>query len=251
MDPAHNKIPSFLRKKQGTGEKGTAIERTDGAEFGGGQNGRVQETLITVSGPTGTRDVSLVVKKFPLISYYAENAFKNYALLKSAGLRVPPTYRLDKEKHEIVMTNYNTHGRVALSGGPLNQNEHDKDVGIETISNFEALISDLQDQGTKAAEHSILLNKDAFFMIVPKTASEVEAQVVVGDLDNTIKDTAPSKEEIKSSNYNQIFYFLREIASKYGSAELQARVEELKTVLWTKEGDKSLRQDDGYDTGPF
>jgi len=111
----------------------------------------------------------------------AEHAFESYGKLKDIGLKVPPTYRLDRENNRIFMTDYNRGGNIALSS--TSSNQHAEGLTIGNILNLEILKKEIEKQCALAAKNRVRLPQDAFFFIVPKKGGDVDMDFVIGDLD--------------------------------------------------------------------
>jgi hypothetical protein len=146
----------------------------------GGTFGSVYESDVTVTSENRNRNFSLVIKFFKEAGG-AERAFEAYEKLKSIGLKVPPTYRLDRENNRIFMTDYGWGGNVALSS--TSSNSHAEGLVIGNILNLETLKKEIETQCALAAKNRIQLPEDAFFFIVPRKGGDVDMNFVIADLD--------------------------------------------------------------------
>jgi len=174
------KLENFYTLEKIDGRKSKVQETDHGETFDGGSYGSVNEINIALSGKEKSRNISLAVKNFKQSSW-AENAHWKYRKLKEAGIKVPPTYRIDRKNQRIFMTDYNKDGKIALSAS-TNNKEAD-DLSIAEISNLEELKIDLENECHKAAANGIIFPLDSFFFIVPRQGENVKMDFVIGDLD--------------------------------------------------------------------
>jgi len=155
--------------------------------FEEGTFGSVRESSVTVSNKERKRDYSLAIKEFKKEGG-AQRAFEAYCKLKEAGLKVPPTYRLDEENNRIFMTNFNKDGKAALAAS--SSNKHVEGLAIKNIPNLDNLKSELEKQCILAAKNGIRLPVDAFFFIVSRKGGSENMDFVIGDLDLIFSDYA-------------------------------------------------------------
>lgn len=174
------KLENFDTLEKIDGRKSKFQETDHGETFDDGAYGSINESNIALSGKEKSRNLSLVVKNFKLSSW-AEKAFWKYSKLKSTGLKVPPTYRIDRNNQRIFMTNYNKDGKIALSAST--NNKQADDLLIAEISNLKELKRDLENECRKAAANGVILPLDSFFFIVPRQGKNVKMDYVIGDLD--------------------------------------------------------------------
>jgi hypothetical protein len=167
-----------LEKAGGRASVFRAIKQGDKIEQG--RSGFVNECDVAKNYGDKEREHSLVAKTFHS-SKGAERAFDAYCKVKAAGLKVPPTYRIDRENNKIYMTNYNRGGNVALSA--TCKNTQANGLIISEISNLDNLILDLEKQCVLAAEKDIRLPVDSFFFLTPRNGGSVEMDYVFGDFD--------------------------------------------------------------------
>lgn len=162
------------------GRKSKVQETDRGETFDGGSYGSINESNVTLSGKEKSQNLSLAVKNFKQASW-AEKALWKYSKLKAAGLKVPPTYRIDRKNQRIFMTNYNKDGKIALSAST--NNKQADDLSIAEISNLKELRIDLENECRKAAANGVIFPLDSFFFIVPRQGENVKMDYVIGDLD--------------------------------------------------------------------
>jgi hypothetical protein len=161
----------------------------DQRPFESGTFGWVRKGNVTMEGRERSRDSSFIIKQFKKKNEgAAQHAFETYGKLKSIGLKVPLTYRLDRENNRIFMTNYEKYGKVALSATSLNK--HAGNLIIENIKNLASLKDEIEKQCALAAKHRVRLPVDAFFLIVPRDGGNIEMEFVIGDLDQIFSDYA-------------------------------------------------------------
>ena len=145
-----------------------------------GTFGSAYESDVTAASEKRSREFTLVAKEFKKAGG-AEHAFEAYGKLKGMGLKVPPTYRLDRENNRIFMTDYNRGGNVALASTSLNR--HAEGLVIGNILNLESLKKEIKKQCALAAQNRVRLPQDAFFFVVPRKGGNVNMDFVIGDLD--------------------------------------------------------------------
>jgi hypothetical protein len=166
----------------------------------------VHEIDVAIPEKEREKERSFVVKEFKEAGA-AQHAFESYKKLKEIGLRVPPTYRLDRENNRIFMTNYNINNLAAISA--TGENRHVNNLTIESILNIDALKKIMKEQCVLAANKRVRLPIDAFFFIVPRNGGQINMDFVIGDLDLIFSDYAKElnldekacfKENIKNAN---------------------------------------------------
>lgn len=176
---------------ENSGEKNIQLEKSDGKTgkierarkrrfLERGTFGSAYESDVAVSSEKRNREFTLVIKEFEKEGG-AEHAFETYGKLKSIGMKVPPTYRLDRENNRVFMTNYNRGGNVALAS--TSNNRHAEDLAISNILNLDNLKKEIEKQCALAAKNRIRLPEDAFFFLVPRKGGDVNMDFVIGDLD--------------------------------------------------------------------
>jgi hypothetical protein len=206
-------------------EKSIRVLRRDKERpFAEGRYSSVYQTEVSLTGDLKRRKRSLVVKKYDPGPHFdsnddevdanSQNAFKKYQMCKEVGLKVPATYRLDRKNNSIVMTDYNTGGRVALS-----HNANKKFLGrkITEITNVTELINGLKRQCEIAAERKIELPSDCFFLLCPARGGKVEADFVIADFDHVEQEyISTNKEDILQLNVKRARYFLLSTLKEHG-----------------------------------
>lgn len=124
-----------------------------------------------------------------------KNSLDMYALLKNTGIRnIPTTYRKISDT-EVLMTDLNTEGKIALSTHHNNKNNvliKNESIKIESIDIdfIKNLIDKIKDDLRKATQNGIIIPGDAYMFRVPSkiTSFAVEnsgsVDVVIGDFDD-------------------------------------------------------------------
>ncbi len=141
---------------------------------------------VSISLGQEKRKIAFVVKEFKEEGG-AEKAFEAYRKLKEMGLKVPPTYRLDRKNNRILMTSYNKNNKAAIAAS--SDNEHVGDLDIN-ILNLEKLKGDLIEQCHIAAKNRVRLPIDSFFFIISTDGGDMDVDFVIGDLDLIFTDYA-------------------------------------------------------------
>lgn len=220
-----NSKPRKLEKH--TGEVHEAHLSNERVFAGGAFAKEISEVTSTIRQGENERDIELVIKKYNKPEN-AEKALHLYQLAKEAHLKVPPTYRLDREHGDIVMTSYNTHDRVAITANDNRLAPRPKhtsaiarmftqEFAITNIQNFDRLMSDLEEQCKRASLHHILIPADAYFLIVPRSGGAVDADFVIGDLDALEQcHEEDSEEGIEILNRRNGDVFIRRVMKLYG-----------------------------------
>jgi len=168
----------LLRKCDG--RVGQIVPPKKGRFLEEGTFGSVYQSDVHTKSESLNREITLVAKEFKKAGG-AERAFETYGKLKGMGLKVPPTYRLDRENNRIFMTDYNRGGNVALSS--TSSNNHAEGLMIRNVLNLESLKKEIEKQCALAAQNRVRLPQDAFFFIVPRKGGDVNIDFVIADLD--------------------------------------------------------------------
>ena len=131
----------------------TTVRITDRALIGSGVFGDVFLADVDISGATR----QFAVKRFrgdndPVPGAEAAQAMRNYKRLKKLGLKVFPTYRMEKDGNSVLITNGYTESTRLLSNMRLT------DYGLPKIQNIDPnsyinLWEQMTSQAVKAAEH--------------------------------------------------------------------------------------------------
>lgn len=118
----------------------------------------------------------------------AERAHSLYDVCHDAGLRTPPTYRIDARQRVAIITELNTKGAVAISGNnwsigadALQKNK------IYRINNWsdvlERLFNEEKSEVRLATDYEIELQEDVYFFLVPLTTDTPLIDFVACDFD--------------------------------------------------------------------
>ncbi|OGG72910.1 hypothetical protein A3A38_02715 [Candidatus Kaiserbacteria bacterium RIFCSPLOWO2_01_FULL_53_17] len=231
-----------LTKRQGNSDKAINVKRKDvKKDFAEGRYSTIHETKVALEGDQKQREISLVVKKYrdgphfdgnsDEVDTSAEMVFRKYDICKKAGLKVPPTFRLDLANDSIVMTNYNKGGNIALASNPNKKAEGwITNTKIEDIENLEALLVGLRKQCELAARNHIKLAEDSFFLIFPAKGGVVNADFVISDLDH-VEISQTEANMLLRFNLHSAESFLYCINRDYGNPQLRERLNSFESIL--------------------
>ncbi|OGG58702.1 hypothetical protein A3C86_03965 [Candidatus Kaiserbacteria bacterium RIFCSPHIGHO2_02_FULL_49_16] len=194
--------PRIIKQKDGLGiikhkdgrENVFRINEKDDPQFGGNlsNSGRSQisEVRLDFEGGRLPHKRDLVLKRYidnadgPLM-YINPIVARNISIvlynnLKSIGVKnIPATFRPVGTK-EILMTNYNIGGNIALSVNPL---ENPRKERIESLTNFNDAIKEIGEDLLTAALHHIYITSEAFFLVVPREGAKINCKLVIVDLE--------------------------------------------------------------------
>ncbi|MFZ2975778.1 MAG: hypothetical protein WA055_04115 [Candidatus Moraniibacteriota bacterium] len=147
--------------------------------------GNISRVTARVERGDNFKEKNLVLKHYFTYSkedpgYNRDIAISVYNALKIIGLKhIPITFRA-VGRNEIVMTDFNDGGNIALAQNKIKESRDEK---VESITNFEQAIEDVHDDLIKAALYGIEIRFDAFFMVIPKQGSNVKMKIVIADLE--------------------------------------------------------------------
>ncbi|MCL5011137.1 MAG: hypothetical protein M1127_02925 [Patescibacteria group bacterium] len=151
---------------------------------------------------------SFVVKSFDSLMD-AKNALEKLILLREAGLKTYPTYRLDDDKKSILMTNLSKKGQRVIS---TNTDSKDSQLiyrhQISEIENFDDLLKKMLEHAEMASKKKIFLPNDSYFFSLYKTTnpSAKKMDFFIGDPDSVIsKKEWDSEEEILDLNKYSLY----------------------------------------------
>src|SRR3989338_7348678 len=183
--------PRIIKQKDGRGiikhkdgrENAFRINEKGDPQFGGNlsntRQSQISEVCLDFEGGRLSHKRGLVLKRYIDDAYVLMHvnpivkrdiAVALYKNLKSIGVKnIPATFRPVGEK-EILMTNYNNGGNIALSVNPL---ENPREEKIESLTNFNDAIKDIGEDLLTAALHQIYITPEAFFLVVPREGSKV------------------------------------------------------------------------------
>ena len=177
--PSHTPNEEAEAKKH-TGTSSKILRGEQKEPFGIGTMGVATQEKITVTRKNKARGIDLVTKYFTQRDGpdSLESAVSAFKMLKEAGVtHLPVTYR-EIGPSEIVMTDYNHGGRVAIGG---NRNEKAKEVRIESIHNLPELLSSIDEDLRRAANAKIRIHADSFFFLIPTSGKNANVDFVIGD----------------------------------------------------------------------
>ncbi len=157
-------------------------------KIGEGNFGDVYEADVAI----GKHIRKFVIKKFKDTTVYGQNisaeeganqAIRNYNEAKRAGLKIFTTYRLGENGTSVLMTNASSESTICLTTNDSANLPAMGEPKIEEIEGvqFETLTNEVFQQAEIAANHGILIYRDAFFFLFNRDTKNVD--FVLGDLD--------------------------------------------------------------------
>lgn len=219
-----------LRKAGALEKIGTIAPVTEHAQFAGGRMGTVKEVDISLRRGDRERTRRLVEKTYGGGTDMAKRAVKTYEVLRAAKLKVPPTFRFEKGRGTVVMTNYNSDERVALGG---NRNERAR-AGrkFDDIPNFEKVLREMREQCERAARAHIRFGPDLFFLIFPAGGTVVDMDFVIGDMDLVTYNSELTESRLLQENLKWARDSVNGNVSFEPGTSLAKRYEEALRSLW-------------------
>lgn len=191
----------------------TADGVIEGKKLGSGNYGDVSEVEIE----KGKHKIKLATKDYSKdldnAEMRAERAYKNYLLVKSAGLKVFPTMRISEDKKKLLMTlGTNANNFIVSKGSEIKWEK------IKKLDNLDSLITNLKDNIKKASLSDILLESDLYFLLINKSKPN-KVDFVIGDYD-LIRSIKDNKHRYGigyalSTNVKNTIINLRELISMY------------------------------------
>lgn len=178
--PPHQPNEEAVAEKH-TGATSKILRGEQKPPFGIGTLGVATQEKITVSRGGKTHEKDLVAKFFTQRTGLdslssAMTAFRN---LKEAGVKhIPTTYR-KIGPDEVLMTDYNRGGKVAVGG---NRNEKAENLRVTSITNLPELLMAMGKDLQCATNAKISIFTDSYFFIIPASGGDAEADFVIGDL---------------------------------------------------------------------
>ncbi len=228
-------------------EKANVFTKHDGHESvvsvrklrkaGEGATGRLHFVSARVRNGEKPHSVSLVFKKIKKdadfgheeksLSENMDDMLRVYSRLRAIGLPVLPTFRIDRERGGILMTDVTKGGKfVSLTN---NTNEiMGENKFISRIDNFESLVRHVAHCAKHAAKHKISLWRDEYNIVVP-VGGVGKAQLYLTDLDVTSFEPDTTVREIQEVNLEGASAFLLGIVDKYIVSE--RRKDYMKIIL--------------------
>ncbi|MFH0818440.1 MAG: hypothetical protein V1898_00405 [Patescibacteria group bacterium] len=124
----------------------------------------------------------------------AERAQEKYQLAKDAGLKVFPTYRLNKERNSILMTPADNDGQKEVDSGKQGS------IEMHSIDNFVDFVKQLFAQVRLAYEHDIGFADDCLMYFYNPKSRKMD--FYIGDTDNIV---AKEQVQYNGESYYQAF----------------------------------------------
>ncbi len=207
----------FANFEKNSGKK-ARVQIEKGKKLGEGSTANVHEVKATVLRNEKTREISTLVEKQykdewifvddrKLTAEQAEISMQNYELLKRLHFPVPPTYRIDREKNRIVMTNV---GKLYPDSVSITASDGEVDhTFIEEISNIKDIVSEIIEYADGASLNGIELGADAYNLAVPRSGKG-EARLFITDLENIMVHGSGSDapKELREHNIEEALEFL-------------------------------------------
>ncbi len=161
---------------------------SEGSYLGSGGLGEVLRTPVSVESNGNERIVTLALKRYRnregknedwnALLTRVENVYNH---VKEAGVPVFPTYRMDKEKGIIAMTDWSENGKYSIADF---RHKEDDSAKLESISNFESLAEGVFEAARKVAGAGFWMDSgDPYFFRYLKGDKDGSVDFVVGDLD--------------------------------------------------------------------
>lgn len=177
------------------------------------------------------RPIALVVKtykdsEFATNESDAQEALQNYNILKNAGLKVFPTCRISEDAKKIVMTSGMNDTTVCLGTNAGSSTMDDfQEQKLNMVNEFPHFLKEFFGQATIATEHDILLERDAYFLLVDTLSHTLN--FVLGDVDEVYQvdyqvyypDKSMDNDAFRARAYQELlksnFLVLRSILQKF------------------------------------
>lgn len=138
------------------------------------------------------------------------DALANYQALKSAGLKVFPTYRISENKDSILMTCGNSDDWTCIgSNANTCRLSYFEEDDIDEITNLDELIGELSTQAEKAAKAGLQVFSPIYFFLVHKK-DKGRLDFVLGDLDAIEHNTFLNFWKLWEWNVNAALFALKQ-----------------------------------------
>lgn len=198
-----------------SGQRESEVDIEDVRELGSGGYGWVREVVVS----KGDHKRTMALKRFFKHANQAQEALDNYNLAKNAALKVFTTYRINKERNAILMTNGNNNETACLALGW--KEDRLNELGgeyIQEIENFDELLESLYREAEKATKNGLYFNGDEFFFLVDKE-EKTKVDFVLGDLDGISKD--PERGDgVMHNNLKEVQSVIRIFLDQYLAPEI-------------------------------
>ena len=198
-------------------EKGTPVKVLDERRVAMGQYGSINEVSLEVQGKNGrTRRYEGVIKDYSASSIitdaeggryqrsHCENVLKTHRLLQKAGIPVFQTFRLEKDKPRILMTNGNSDETILVNvwnEGTTKLEEHGE-KRLDDVPNYDEWTDELFSIIEASVINGVKLDDDCPFFIVNKKSHDVKT--IIGDLDRvSVYGGSDAVEEVMGNYYRR------------------------------------------------
>ena len=217
-----------------TGDESLPVKIISKEKIGEGGYGDVFSTEIERKLPK--KNKQFAVKNFRH-EEDAQRAIEKFKTLKKNGLKTFITYRLSKDKKNILMTNGNKDGTFLVSFNNSESKDRLETNPIKDIDNFEQLITDMVKHAKKATDKKIGLPFDAYFFSVANTDKPGIKNIdfIIGDL-----DTIYYKEDILELNLADVNEVLCNFVNDYVHQDNKQKYLDILAAKFKKFEDEGL-----------
>lgn len=169
--------------KKHTGKE-TEVRVMSEALINKGAFGNIFDTVIKI----GHLEKRFIVKKYVQSDEYsnkdsAKQALRKYALVKGAGLKVFPTFRIGEDETSILMTTGFSKDQICIGSNNHFNVVHFKRPLIEKVIDEDKFLSTFFAEGLKAVKNGIKIYMDVVFFVLSKN-EPTKIDFVLADLDN-------------------------------------------------------------------
>ncbi len=172
-------------------EQSTSVEILNEQRISGGLYGDIFDVTASING----KERRFIQKKFnerPLSGggkrspeEKAVSAFNNHTRAKELGAKVLPTYRISEDKKSVLMTFAHSDDITCIGtnteGSRLSDFNKPK---IIALPGFEDFVRTYLEHARETGEKRMLIDSDAYFILVDDSEDDVKLDFVVGDMDN-------------------------------------------------------------------
>lgn len=177
-------------------ESGTAVKVLKERQVAKGLYGSILEASLEVQGQGGhAKRYDGIIKDYSSSSmisgsdggkyqrFHSENVLKTHRSLQEAGIPVFKTFRIEKDKPRILMTNGNSDETVLVNvwNEGTTKLEERGQKKLENVPNFDEWADKLFSIVEASVNNGVKLDDDCPFFIVNKKTHDV--QTIIGDLD--------------------------------------------------------------------
>lgn len=160
---------------------------------------------VSVNHGSNERSIELVKKTFKNPEKSAD-ALSNYTIAKKAGLKVPPTYRIDESDQSIYMTNLNKGDHISLSANNEVPPEA-RGISIESIpEGFDSFLDQYFSQAIIATKNGLNLYYDMPMFTFKKNTEKPDIDFYIADFDTSFTRGIPAENQLDllADNFDQL-----------------------------------------------